>query len=418
MEHRKRGWVKGIFVEEKKLANFFEQFLTQKSIFSNKQALQPEYQPESIQHRDKQIEIVASVLAPILKSHKPNNLFINGHTGTGKTLVVRRVTNHIKQVAEQHNLPVFIVYINCNLKRTADTEYRFIAQALKEIGRIVPYTGLPTDEVYNIFYSEVDQKKGQLVLVLDEIDTLVEKTDDQLLYNLLRINEHLKDSKVTIIGISNVPSFTDMLDPRVKSSLSMEKVTFPRYDAAQLLDILKQRAAKSFAEGVIEQGVLEKCAALLGQEHGDARKAIMLLRTAGEICEREKQQKVSIQHLDKAEDSIESTAVLDFVKVQPQQHHATLYAILTACGQRQQSVFTGEIYERYQEICKNASIRPLTQRRVSDIIQEFDMVGLIQSKVISKGRYGRTREIELALPPATISQVHDIVSEGLSLKHG
>jgi cell division control protein 6 len=219
---------------------------------------------------------------------------------------------------------------------------------------------------------------------------------------------------VSIIGISNVVNFIETLEPRVKSSLSTETIMFPRYNAVQILDILRQRTALAFQDGVIENGVLEKCAALLGQENGDVRRAIALLRTAAEICEREKQQTVTLSHLEKAEESMESTAVIDFVKVQPRQHHATLCAILTACGQRQHPVFTGEIYEHYQEICRKASLRPLTQRRVSDIIQEFDMVGLITSKVISKGRYGRTREIHLALPASTVAQVHEMVTTGLN----
>jgi Cdc6-like AAA superfamily ATPase len=37
----------------------------------------------------------------------------------------------------------------------------------------------------------------------------------------------------------------------------------------------------------------------------------------------------------------------------------------------------------------------LTQRRVSDVIAEFDLLGIINAKVISKGRYGRTREVSV-----------------------
>ena len=402
-------------MEEKKLATFLEQFVNQQSIFIHKDTLLPEYQPDPILHRDAQIQFVASVLAPVLKAQKPNNLFIYGHTGTGKTLVTRFTANQIQQTAQRMNLPVHVVYVNCKLKRTADTEYRLIAQLLKELGKEVPYTGLPTDEVYNRFYTEIDSRHCSMLIILDEIDTLIEKSDDQLLYNLLRINEHLQHSKIIIIGISNVLSFTETLDPRVRSSLSEEKVIFPRYDAVQLLDILKQRAALAFRPGMLDDGVLQKCAALFGSENGDARLAINLLRTAGELCEREKADKVLLRHLDAAQETVESNEVINFVRVQPQQHHATLYAILSACGQRQQPVFTGEIYDKYQEICKQTSLRPLTQRRVSDIIAEFDMVGLIHSNVISKGRYGRTRQISLILPASTIAAVHAIVKEGLAL---
>ncbi len=404
-------------MEERKLANFFEQYLSHKSLFANKQALQTDFQPEDILHRDEQITQVANVLAPILRGQKSNNLFIYGYPGTGKTLVTLFTTRQIKQAAEKLALPVIVTYINCKLKRTADTEYRLVAQLAKELGRPLPATGLPTDEVYKTFYEELDAKKCTMLLVLDEIDALVEKADDQLLYNLLRINEHLHNSRITLVGVSNNLTFKDTLDPRVRSSLSEEELLFPRYNAVQLLDILKQRASLAFAPGVLEDGVVQKCAALAAQDHGDARRAIMLLRTAAELCEREHNETVGMAYLDVAESSMENERVLDCVRTQPKQHQATLCAVLTACAERQQAVFTGEIYEKYQALCGKASLRPLTQRRVSDIIQEFDMLGLIQSKVISKGRYGRTREIGIALPAATLAQVHAIVMEALSI-HG
>lgn len=405
-------------MEEDKLTTFFEQYITQQSIFKDKNTLQHDFVPTTILHRDDQAQFIANVLAPVLKGQKPSNLFIYGHTGTGKTLVTRFTANTIKTLAERQNLPITVIYINCKLKRTADTEYRLVAQLCKEIGKTVPPTGLPTDEVYAIFYDELDTKHSTLLLILDEIDSLVEKADDALLYNLLRINEHLANSRIVLIGISNVLNFTESLDPRVRSSLSEERVVFPRYDAVQLLGILKQRAALAFHEGTLEEGVLQKCAALYGQENGDARLAINLLRTAGELCERERGTKVTLNHLDSAEAAIESDSIISFVKIQPQQHSATLYAIITACGNRKQPVFTGEIYDAYQELCRKVSLRPLTQRRVSDIINEFDMVGLIHSNVISKGRYGRTREISVALPASTLSTVSSLVTEALALPHG
>lgn len=363
------------------------------------------------------MRFIANVIAPVLKGQKPSNLFIYGHTGTGKTLVTRFTTNSIKSIAEKQSLPIFVIYINCKLKRTADTEYRLIAQICKELGKNVPPTGLPTDEVYNIFYNELDSKKGTLILILDEIDSIVEKADDALLYNLLRINEHLQHSRIVILGISNMLNFTDTLDPRVRSSLSEERVVFPRYDAVQLLDILKSRASIAFHDNTIDDGVLQKIAALYGQENGDARLAINILRTAGELCERERGTKVLLSHLDTAESAVENDQMVSFVKVQPQQHSATLYAVINACGSRKQPVFTGEIYDQYQEICKKTSMRPLTQRRVSDILNEFDMVGIIQSKVISKGRYGRTREITITMPASTLTTVHTIITEALALHH-
>ncbi|HSU72930.1 MAG TPA: cell division control protein Cdc6, partial [Candidatus Binatia bacterium] len=276
-------------------------------------------------------------------------------------------------------------------------------------------TGLPTDEVYRIFFSALDRQKQVVVLILDEIDELVGKAGDELLYNLTRINNELKQAQIAIVGISNDLIFTDTLDPRVKSSLSEEELVFPPYDALQLQDILRDRAEKAFRPGALESGVIEKCAARAASDNGDARRALELLRVAGELAERQNLDHIALRQLDLADETIEKDRVMELVRTQPKQHQATLYAIFNVCTHKAGAVFTGEIYDGYQKICEQTKLRPLTQRRVSDIIAEFDMLGLIQAKVISKGRYGRTREISLSLPAQNSPRMRQVLEEGLTL---
>ncbi|MFH1510870.1 MAG: ORC1-type DNA replication protein [Candidatus Woesearchaeota archaeon] len=400
---------------QKGLSGFFEKFLIKESIFQDRKTLQSNYTPEVIPHRDQQIQQIAAILAPSLRLDKPSNLFVYGKTGTGKTLSIKYTTNQILEIASQRILPIKIFYINCKLKRVADTEYRLIAQLCREFGKEIPVTGLPTDEIYKIFFATIDQEKQIIILILDEIDQLVKKTSDEILYNLTRINSELKQSQISLIGISNDLVFTDSLDPRVKSSLSEEEIIFPPYNALQIQHILKQRAKLAFKEGVIDEGVVEKCAAYAAREHGDARRAIDLLRVAAEIAERAGYTKVEVKHLDEAEEKIEHDRIMDVVSTQPKQHQAILFSIISIYIKRKDILFTGEIYELYKGICVQAGLRPLTQRRVSDIIAELDMLGIINARVISKGRYGRTREIAVCVPNSTTIKIKKTLEEGLDL---
>jgi cell division control protein 6 len=402
-------------ISQKNIINFFEEFLTRESLFKDKKILQSNFTPNEIPHRDEQIQQTANILAPCLKLEKPSNLFIYGKTGTGKTVSIKFLTNQIKEITLKKNIPVNIIYLNCKLKRIADTEYRLVAQLTKELGKELPFTGLPTEEIYKVFLKLISEKEQIIIIILDEIDQLIKKAGDDILYNLTRINSELKKSQISIIGISNDLTFRDNLDPRVKSSLSEEEIIFPPYNALQIKDILQQRAKEAFRENVLEQGVIEKCAAYAAHEHGDARRALELLRVAGEIAERKNLDKVEIKHIDEAEDKIERDRILDSVSLQPKQHQAVLYSIINISSQNKEQIFTGEIYELYKEICLKTGLRPLTQRRLSDIIGELDMLGIINAKVISKGRYGRTREISLAIPKTTEIQIKQILEEGLTL---
>lgn len=388
-------------------------------LFKNKTVLQSNYNPSNIPHRDEQIEAVASILAPTLRGEKASNLFVYGKTGTGKTLSVQhvglKIQDKLKEWGQDH---LKIVYVNCKLKKIADTEYRIIAEIISELGSSVPPTGLPTDQVYSKFVRMVDQKKQIVLIILDEIDQAVAKISDTFIYNLTRLNATLKNAQITIVGISNSLTFMDNLDPRVRSSLGEEELVFPPYNALQLQDILKERSLQAFKEEVVEEGVIAKCAAFAAREHGDARRALDLLRVAGELAEREGNKKVTLSHIDSANQKIERDKMLDTIEGVPKQYHLVLASIMALSPlqiSNEEGIFTGDVYNKYQELSAKTKNDVLTQRRVSDILAEFDMLGVINTRVISKGRQGRTREIKLMIAPNIRDRAEEILRKSLDL---
>ncbi len=377
------------------------------SIFKNKDVLSPEYIPEAAVHRDKQIRQLATILAPILRNLKISNVFIYGKTGSGKTVCVRQVAQDLEKRTDK----IKIIYINCKMKRVSDTEYRLLAELCRSFGKKIPPTGLPSSEIYRIFHETLDEEKKSVIVILDEIDALVKKIGDDFLYRLTRINQELSASRLSIIGISNDITFTENLDPRVKSSLSEEEILFPPYNAAQLQDILNQRVEEAFILGSVEPSVITKCAALAAQEHGDARKALDLLRISAELAERDGKQKVVLDDVETAEEKKDLDRTIELVKTQPKQSLAVLSATIKSVERGSKNIQTGDVFEIYQQLCPNAGLKTLTQRRVSDLIGELDMLGILSTKVISKGRYGRTREIRLHLSKPIIEKIKRILNE-------
>lgn len=398
-----------------KLDKIFDS-VNKNNIFKDKFVLQTNYTPGTIPHRDREISQIAAILAPSLKGEKTSNLFVYGKTGTGKTLSVHYVKNELfKRVKSQKDgCGLRIEYLNCKLRKVADTEYRILAELIKKLGGHIPATGLPTESVYNKFVDLVDQDKQLLILILDEVDQAVKKISDNFLYNLTRLNSELNKTQISLVGISNDLRFLDNLDPRVRSSLSEEEIVFSPYNALQLKDILKGRAEKAFHKNAVGDGVIEKCAAFAAREHGDARRALDLLRVAGEIAEREGNQKIKLEHIDLANSKIEKDKILDVIESEPKQFQLALLAIMNLT-QGDKKVFTGDVYRAYRELCRKTNTEVLTQRRMSSIISEFDMLGLINAKNISRGTYGKTREIRSAIPPGIEGQAKTILRGALSL---
>jgi len=399
--------------------NIFAQYVEKEDIFNDKNTLSSSFIPQKLSHRDVELQQLSSMLAPVLRGYKPNNLFIYGTCGTGKTICAKFIINQLQEIVRKNGKNLRVVYINCKMKKVADTEYRLFAQLLKELGECVPDTGLPTDVLYRRFFEHVDNKATELILILDEIDTLVKKVGDDFLYNLTRSNQELKKSHITIVGITNDLSFRDNLDLRVKSSLSEEEILFKPYNAVQLKDILYERVQGGFKEGAVSDTVLSKCAALAAQEHGDARRALDLLRVAGEIAERSGEMLVAEKHIDMAQQKIDLDRVTETIRGQPSQSQAVLYAIIklhdkpVSKGWVDKRLLTGDVFNMYANICKANNIKPLTQRRVSDLIGELDMLGVITAKVVSNGRYGRTRDIALAVKDDMLNRIRGILQERL-----
>ena len=384
------------------LDNVFDKFVNSAKIFMNRDVLRHDYLPDKLPYRDEQIMRLGEIVAPVLKAARCSNIFIYGKTGTGKTAVTRHVLNYVEVKAKEFNAPVRFCYVNC---RMTGSEYRAFASLCQSIGVSVPFTGLSVGEVFDRFRVGLDRSKITFIIVLDEIDELIKTRGDNLLYELTRINETLSRSKASILGISNDLRLKEFLDSRVFSSLSEEEIVFNPYNADELRNILLERAKLAFYQSTLSDGALSICAALAAAEHGDARRALDLLRVAGEVAERKGVNVVAEEHVREAEKRIEHSRVIEALK------NLTLHSkivVLSIHHLKEAQVLhavTGEIYEVYVELSEELGVTPLTQRRVSTLVNELDSMGLLNAKVVSMGRYGRTKKIKLEITRNLIRDV-------------
>ena len=381
--------------------NIFEKYLTDVSIFKDRGVLRHTYTPDYLPHRDKEVNSLASIMVAALRGDAPSNILIYGKTGTGKTAVAKYVGMELERHGEICSVPCYVIYLNCEI---VDTQYRLLAHLARHFDKDIPMTGWPTDQVYDEFKKAIDSEQIIVIVMLDEIDKLIRKGDD-VLYNLSRINGDLKRSRVSIIGISNDLKFTDYLDPRVKSSLGEEEIVFPPYNAEQIEDILKQRAEMAFEPGVLDETVIPLCAAFAAREHGDARRALDILRISAELAEREKSPVVEERHVRDARYKLEVDRVVEVIRTLPTQSKLVLLSILKMAERGADRFTTGEVYTIYRQMCREIQMEVLTQRRITDLISELDMLGIVNAVVVSKGRYGRTKEISLSVPHNTTQSV-------------
>jgi len=385
------------------LDEVFEKFVCHAKVFKNREVLRHDYLPERLPHREEQIRQFGETVAPVLKGARSSNIFIYGKTGTGKTAVTKYILSYLEVKAKEFNAPIKFCYANC---RMAGSEYRVFAGLCQSIGVSVPFTGLSVAEVFDRFKTGLDASRIIfIIIVLDEIDTLIKTRGDNLLYELTRINEALCSSKVSLVGISNDLRLKEFLDPRVFSSLSEEEIVFRPYDANELRNILLERSKLAFFDGTLSDAAVSLCAALAAAEHGDARRALDLLRVAGEIAERKGASVVVEEHVREAEKSIEHNRVVEALKNLTLHSKLVVLSVYHLSKAAAHRTITGEIYDVYSELCGELGVMPLTQRRLNTLVNELDSMGLLNAKVVSMGRYGRTKRIRLEIARTLIRDV-------------
>lgn len=376
--------------DEDPLFSFDEDDPGQADIFVRKELLKVGHVPDGarIVGRDDLIEAVATELRPIVRGDPPNNVMIYGKTGTGKSLVARHVTERARRAAESKNVSVGTAYVDCAQYNTETRVARTITKSLNEPSQTaldIPRSGIGSGEYYDYLWEILDMAYDSAIIILDEVDRL---DSDDILMQLSRARESGKaDCHLGVIAVSNKIEYRDRLNERVKSSLREEEFVFQPYDANQLREIMEHRR-DAFREGVLSTDVIPLTAAVAAQEHGDARKAIEILRHAGELAERENVQTVTEDYVRNAQEWAEIDRFEELLRGSTTQVKFILYslALLTEENPGTEAFSTNRIYRQYENIAEQIDATILSEHRVYELLKEQVFLGVVESTRTGGGR--------------------------------
>lgn len=374
-------------------------FERKQRIFRNKDALGESYQPDRIEERDDEIDQYMDALQPIVDGWEPNNIFLYGNTGVGKTAVTDFLLEQLQtDVAQYDDVDLSVISINC---KTLNSSYQVAVKLVNELrpsGGEISSTGYPQQTVFNKLYEELEAIGGTVLIVLDEIDSIGDR--DELLYELPRAqaNGNLEETKVGLIGISNDFTFRKQLDPRVQDTLCERELQFPPYEAPELENILASRATIAIADGAIEQGVLNFCAALAARDSGSARQALDLLRLAGEIAENRDEDAITQDHVEEARSRFEQERVEEGMRELTAHGELALLAVVSKTAKEETPCRTRALYTEYKKLCELTETDSLTQRSVHSHLTDLRMLGILTAYENRNGSRGNYYSYELDVP--------------------
>lgn len=367
--------------------NIFEKRARANELLKDERFLYPEFVPERLPFREAEIDSLVFALQPVLKGRKPQNVFVHGRSGTGKTATVKFVLNELHQYSDRAKS----LYVNCF---QLNTRHSILTQIANFLGDATPRRGIATDEAYAKVVEALKSADFTPLVVLDEADQLLhEKEASKLFYDLLRVVEFGK-ARFGLVFISNHPEFIEMLDDRVKSSLAQQTVSFEPYSPQQLKEILSQRAGYAFHSGALGPEVIGVAAAHAAKSGGDARIAIECLLRAGREAERQNARSVEVSHLKSVFSEVDSRALQKAFSYLSQAERKILSLIPA-----NSSIASGDLFQAYEKSEKS----PLSQRRFRTLLGELEKMRLVQAEPALKKPKGRTRMVSLTFPKSKLN---------------
>ena len=345
--------------------------------------------------RQKQLGRIISHLTPVLDGESPPSSMIFGPTGSGKTVTLIHVLSTFQSVTERRSVSFRYAYIDLTSPKTYFAALNEVAIALDSSNRKYR-KGIPIQFMQERIIETLAGYDGFLCLLIDEADNIIPNCDAFLTF-LAKTLPRRVHCRLILIMLTNRLDWEKNLDPRILSFLKKTDIFFEPYDAMDLLEILQLRVEKALDKNKVDEAALNKMAAYASRETGDARKAVELLAKAVKVAEKTTG-RLTVDQVDIAAHQLEIDKTEQVLNALASQQQLALKACYALLVKNNKKIITGQAYEAYLTLCHVEDMRPLTQRRFSDIISSLDLYGLINARIMSMGRYGSTREISSALP--------------------
>ncbi|MGD0804798.1 MAG: AAA family ATPase [Candidatus Bathyarchaeia archaeon] len=355
------------------------------------------YIPSKLLYREEQMRSLRLTYDFMLSApyEMSQRAIIVGGVGSGKTAIARVFGKWLRDEAKRKRLRVEYIHVNCRELR--GSLFMVLRRVVKTLRPEFPERGYAPNELIETLMQILGEDNEQLLLCLDEVDTLIDTEGSDALYQLTRVHETQPDSprRLSLLLITKDRGVFEKLDRSTLSSLQRNLIEMSEYSTPQLSDIVSARAEAAFRRGAVPLEVVDFIAELASSENGDARCAIDLLWGAGKKAERDGAPQVRPEHVRQV-----SSGVLSPVKKEGMNHlslHERLTLLSVARFFRNSSApqaTTGEVEQLYRVACEERGETPRAHTQFWKYLENLKATGIITSKVDSSSQ-GRTQLITL-----------------------
>jgi cell division control protein 6 len=331
------------------------------AVFKDERKLSPEYVPERLPFRERELEQLIHYFSSVVRDEKPfhTRVVITGAVGTGKTSLAKLFGMTAEKEGRKNGYNVKYVHINCRKQGTA---YAVLAKISEELCIGLPKRGFSIAEMLAAVMKSLNATGTRVILCLDEVEALISKEGAEPLYSLTRaMEDEAGGNMVSLIVVLRDPEFLKRFDPSTASSLGNTVIHLEEYGFDQLLEILRYRAGEAFKEGVVSDEVLEFIAQI-ASDRRDARYAIELLWRSGKLAELDGSDSITAEHVRKAAASVYPTIRRENLSYLRTDERLILLASARALKGGKAAISSEDLYNHYkvasEEMVTNRSATP------------------------------------------------------------
>lgn len=401
-----------------------EEELNKPTIFKSRESLTPEYIPDDLPHREKEIKALVSAFKHLITSPGSfsQRVLIVGSVGTGKTVTARVFGRDFTRAAKLKGYNIRYVHVNCHRNRTL---YNVVSEIAKQLEIPLPSRGLSVKEMYDAILGYLDENDMYAIVTLDEFHYFASIAGGDAVYFIVRTYDDINASikRLNFIFISLDTSKLSLLDSATESYLLRHMIKLKPYTSKELFDILKYRVSQAFYDGVVDDEVLKFIADYEGSDRGgggNARHAIEILLLAGDIAENEGSDKVQLEHVRKAimRTSREIINVSESILYSPVHELILLWAIIRLLRRTGRPfVKMGEVEKEYEVLCEVLGEHPRRHTQIYEYVMNLKKAGVVDARTSGKGLRGRTTLISIHYGPLDLFEKHveDLVYKRLGV---
>ena len=370
------------------------------SVFKDQGKLSFDYLPEKLPHREKQMQRLFSLMRPVVEAGASSNAFLYGPVGTGKTHSAKRFCLDFKKFAAERDRAVDFYPVNCRQRMGDDA---VLLALVRHFDAHFPDRGFSVAEKLETLRRHLEKQRLHFIVILDEVDALLKQSGADLVYAFARIAEETTSAKgnISMILISQRPNALEYMDAAALSTFRRTNVVeFPRYDEAELRDILADRVALAMHPGTVDGDVVDMIAET-AEEFGDARFAIETLEKAGMLADEEASETVVPEHVRGAKGQVHTTYVEERLKHLDAPKRLVLLAIARSI-RKKTHITMGGAEAAYEIVCEEFGEKRRAHTQLWKYVRELDALGLIDTKLSGEGVVGKTTLISLPEIPAKV----------------